>query len=372
MNHFINNPENILEFVKDKSFDDIKYELSQAPFRISVRDSGKLYMLNFTEFSDLTVDICRECNGIILEKETNKLVHWSFPKTKNGVEVNWTIYGAEKNERDYYISTITDAALKDKVEVECSFEVYTEGTLIKVFYYNNSWNVATTHNINASMSFWNNDKSFKELFLESMKYCELNLKDLDKKYCYSFIFQHPENSIYKTISVPLVKEIGRYDCANLKEEKIYDNVYTSPDKNLDYFLSDKNTREDVIAYIGQDRVKILSKETLYHKEKINKKNKALEKILADFTANIITDDYDEEEKIYYKKFTEKITQEAILIYTQYQLKNIKKQKIKYLDRHASLLYDLHKSYLTYRTPVSLEYVTDFLRLQLKFLYSISL
>jgi hypothetical protein len=197
----------IKKFVENLSFDEIKKKAQDVPYNFQVVENDDLYMISFTENSNLALKIVRAMNGVIFEKNTNKLLHYSFPKAYEGV------YSPHfENEKDCYKKLINQP-----FEVEISIE----GTHLKVFWYKDSWKVSTSRNIEAGLSFWNSEKSFKEMFYETCEFENINLEDLDKQYCYSFIMQHPENKICSDISVPYCNMINK---VNLKENTVIRNT----------------------------------------------------------------------------------------------------------------------------------------------------
>ena len=97
---------------------------------------------------------------------------------------------------------------------ECRVEELVEGTMINLFYDKDlgRWEMATKSIVGARSYFfkdysikkYNNeineaqeidDNMFRSLFLDVCKEVKLNFDDLPKKYCYSFVFQHPFNRI---------------------------------------------------------------------------------------------------------------------------------------------------------------------------------
>jgi hypothetical protein len=58
-----------------------------------------------------------------------------------------------------------------------------EGTEINMFYYNSKWQFATKYKFA--------DPETTSLFLDCVKVLNVNIDNLDKTYCYNFIFQHP-------------------------------------------------------------------------------------------------------------------------------------------------------------------------------------
>jgi len=79
-------------------------------------------------------------------------------------------------------------------------EEFVEGTMINLFWdetigLNGSWEIATRNTVSANVSFYKNSITFNEMFLEVCKETGLDVAQLDKNYCYSFVLQHPENRI---------------------------------------------------------------------------------------------------------------------------------------------------------------------------------
>jgi hypothetical protein len=197
------NISEIKKFVENLSFDEIKNKAKNVPYNFQVVENDNLYMLSFTENSNLALNIVRAMNGVIFEKNTNKLLHYSFPKAYEGVHSPYF-----ENEKDCY---------KKMFNQPYEVEISTEGTHIKVFWYEGEWKVSTSRSIEAGVSFWNSDKSFKEMFYETCKFEDINLEDLDKNFCYSFIMQHPENKICSDISIHYCNMINK---VNLEENTV--------------------------------------------------------------------------------------------------------------------------------------------------------
>lgn len=84
-------------------------------------------------------------------------------------------------------------------------EEFVEGTMINVFFNDvvDNWEISTRNNVGGNTTFYKtpNAKTFRQMFFEACKECRLNVNDLDKQLCYSFVLQHPENRIV----VPFVK-----------------------------------------------------------------------------------------------------------------------------------------------------------------------
>ena len=85
-------------------------------------------------------------------------------------------------------------------------ETFVEGTMMNVFYETetNSWEIATRSSVGGRNCFFmeggfKEENTFSYMFNEVCTSIGLDLNDLDKKYMYSFVMQHPRNRIVKII-----------------------------------------------------------------------------------------------------------------------------------------------------------------------------
>lgn len=241
------NLKKLLVSLEGKTFDEIK---TNCEFDIKEKDN--LYMLSFNDKNDLNDDLVREVNGIILEKDTNKLIHYSFPKAYDGL--------TEEDGTDYYSKPL------DKFRTE----ILIEGTMIKLFYYNDEWNIATSRMIDAVYSHWGSEKSFKELFLETcaLKETSLSFDLLDKNYCYSYILQHPEITIGYDITIPWIVPFNRVNTTTLEEESYM--TYYGVNYSLEQLQTELSYNKNfMIITEDNKRIKMISKEYKYAKDLLN-------------------------------------------------------------------------------------------------------
>jgi hypothetical protein len=156
----------VLNIIKNKTFNEVKDIISKD---VDVKESiecPSLYMLVYdNDRSDFMNSAVRNCRGIILEKDTNKVVCYTFNK-------------------------------KGCITVEDSDKIYEsiDGTHIKLYYYNGGWHKSTTRCIDAYNAYWYSNKSFGELFDECNS-GQINYDILNKEYCYGFVICHKENRI---------------------------------------------------------------------------------------------------------------------------------------------------------------------------------
>ena len=92
-----------------------------------------------------------------------------------------------------------------------------EGTMINVFWdpdnITGKWNVSTKRILGASKGFYNK-MTFLEMFLHALNHINLDLNDLDKSYCYSFVLQHPNNRIVTYFGEPYLYLISVFQIKN--------------------------------------------------------------------------------------------------------------------------------------------------------------
>jgi len=115
---------------------------------------------------------------------------------------------------------------------ECYAEDFIEGTMINVFYMENTneWKISTKSAIDAQVYFYDNKLSFNNMFFEACKYCNLDLNNLPKEFSYTFILQHPNNRIVAPIIRPHLYLIKVYKIDN-------NTIYNI---NLEKFCFDNN------------------------------------------------------------------------------------------------------------------------------------
>lgn len=101
-------------------------------------------------------------------------------------------------------------------------EEFVEGTMINLFWdptigLHGSWEIATRNTVSANVSFYKNGFTFNAMFLEACKENGLDISGLDKKYCYSFVLQHPENRIVVPFKKPQLYLVEIYHIVNTED-----------------------------------------------------------------------------------------------------------------------------------------------------------
>lgn len=110
-------------------------------------------------------------------------------------------------------------------------EEFVEGTMINVFWdgVNQTWKINTKSTVGAQCCYYVS-QTFEEMFIDACNFCNLQLDNLDKQLCYSFVLQHPNNRIVVKVPHPQIYLISVY--------KIYSNTNIEyielPDNNYDF------------------------------------------------------------------------------------------------------------------------------------------
>lgn len=96
-------------------------------------------------------------------------------------------------------------------------EEFVEGIMVNLFY-TDEWNIATRNNIGGNIKIYNLplSKTVSQMFYECLSPNEID--NLDKKYCYSFVLQHPENRIVIPIKKPQLYLIEIYEIINADDK----------------------------------------------------------------------------------------------------------------------------------------------------------
>lgn len=165
-------------------------------FKLKIKEDKEypnLFIVINNNESIINEPFVKFCNGIILEKETCKIICYSFNKCN------------EENEID---NNLFDT----KIYSEPSYE----GTLMRAYNYNNEWILSTKKMIHSKRAKWISNKSFNELFYEILENNNL-FEKLDKNKCYSFILIHNENNVVIKYPENTIIHVATYDLVNNKE-----------------------------------------------------------------------------------------------------------------------------------------------------------
>ncbi|MCL2427437.1 MAG: hypothetical protein FWD05_14015 [Oscillospiraceae bacterium] len=176
--------------------------LSAEPYNLTIKDDCEFTILKYSQIhSDMSLEIVRECRGLIIDKELNP-VCVPFFKFAN--------YG------EPYADIIdwSTACIQEKLD----------GSLIKVWNYNGKWIVSTNNTIFAekAMLFAKGEadcvyKNYAELFRAAANKTQLDFCKLNPRYTYMFELTSPYNRIVVPHKEIEITHIGTRDNDTLQE-----------------------------------------------------------------------------------------------------------------------------------------------------------
>ena len=141
--------------------------LAAKPYCIKIVEEDNLVLFKYSQIdSDFFNPIVQECRGIILEKDTWRVVAYAFRKFGN--------FG------ESYV---------DEIDWESAVvETKEDGSLIKVYFYDGEWRVGTNGTIFAENAELNAGpyKNFRQLFDAAAEKCGLDFSRLNRYYTYIF------------------------------------------------------------------------------------------------------------------------------------------------------------------------------------------
>lgn len=243
----ISNPENVSDEnneIESNVKIETQVEFQNEQYNLQYKANNDLFLLAcdvpnnenvFTEFE-------MQCNGLIFEKNTNKIICAN----------NNTMFTLKSNtEVEFLLNKCTMENKKTRLEY-CE-----DGTIIRLYNYNDEWFTATNKCIDAKDSFWCSNKSFDNLFWEVFDSNLLN--ELDKNYTYIFILLHKENRIVVRHTQNKLVYLNRIDNETLTED--YTNIfYDIKDikrsqiiKNLDQLLMHHPFKRGFIVKVYDDQ-----------------------------------------------------------------------------------------------------------------------
>ena len=154
--------------------------------------------------------LLQQANGVIFEKDTNNVVAMCQNKLQ-----------------DIYDYTKAEMLIQENLNVgnNVRIEYCEDGTLMRLYNYNDTWNVATTKCIDAKRSYWSSNRSFDSMFWEIFD--KSLLQTLDKDFTYLFVLLHKENRIVVRHKVNMLVYISRINNKTLVEDYLnqFKNIY---------------------------------------------------------------------------------------------------------------------------------------------------
>lgn len=216
---------------------------------IRITRKGNLASFNYNIGADFTDPIVCEARGLIVNTKTKKVVCFPFKKFGN--------YGESyADEIDW-----DSARVQEKID----------GSIIKVYFHNKKWHVATNATVDAADAEVGSNKcTFEELFYKAAENQHLDWSLLDKKCTYIFELTSPESRMVIDYGdTPKIWHIGARNNITEKEFETDINIIKPkqyPFKDLTSCIEAANTLNDKKGSIEKEGFVVVDKN--YHRIKI--------------------------------------------------------------------------------------------------------
>lgn len=202
-----------IDISSTKNIDDAFQKI--AELGLNVKKYNNLIIVKYPKSLKYSEDnYIRQSRGIIINYDTKSIVNHS-------IEGDISI--------DQFIKQIPD--WNDIVVEECL-----DGTLLNLYYINNSWKLSTKFSVNADESIFRGNKTYRQLFDEVSR---INYDNLDKNYTYSFLLQHNEA---RNVSVITRNKIYHLESTNnVTGDKVKIDIPTTLSSKVLYYNNYVNT-----------------------------------------------------------------------------------------------------------------------------------
>lgn len=187
----------MLSFIEERK-DTFVNDLSSQPYCVNVKhdtDSG-LYITKHCYASLIDSSVVKDCNGTII--------------TESGDIACYTGYSPILTTMSHF------DGVQSALFPNYSCTEMIDGTVIRLFFHNDEWNVATRNHTDAGKCRWNSTRTFRELWNECLeKYEDFHTDLLDTSMTYMFVIQHPDNEQIIKVETPVIYLIDVYDNTTL-------------------------------------------------------------------------------------------------------------------------------------------------------------
>ena len=320
LNLLESNPDTFEEILKEK--------------KIRFSRENNLMIMNYDVDADFHDPVVQEARGIIIDTEAKRVVCWPFRKFGNIQEdyadkINWKT-----------------ARVEEKID----------GSIIKLWYYENAWRWSTNACINAEKAMASPEISFMNIIEAAENLKEINFSKLNHDYTYIFELTSPYNRV--VIKYPNISlwHIGTRSCVDgeelftdigVKKPKTYPLRSVEQCMNAAKRLNPGIVKKEGFVVVDNDwnRVKIKSPEYIAAHRCINNG-----KIRKDEAIRLIMDAPDD---------AEKLASLSDMINVQFKYYEFKIAEFKYeIGEYISYVRNLYEEYSHQRKAVAEEIKGD--------------
>lgn len=172
------------------------HELGKDPNNFTIREVDDMVLTSYKRgVTNMDYSSVQKLRGLILQKDTMEVICYGLD-------------GRVSNEEFRNSNNFEDVIVEESVD----------GTMINLFYYNDSWRISTKTMINAADSHFYSKRSFLDLFMEAKG--DYNFDNLDRGYTYTFVLVHPENRIVSNYEKSELVHIHSRNMTTLKYENL--------------------------------------------------------------------------------------------------------------------------------------------------------
>jgi len=179
-----------------------KVELSNNTYQLIQYNKSKLNKNNYDDYGLF--------RSIIFNLNNKNMVCYSPPKS------------------------LTFELFQKKINNSVIVEEFVEGTMINLFYDENTWQIATKGSIGGNCKFYQGEGSqtFYDMFKQTCDEVNFNYNILPTEYSYSFIMQHTNNRIVKPLKNNNLYFITAYKIDNINDEIKVEDLIGSNEMKL--------------------------------------------------------------------------------------------------------------------------------------------
>ena len=155
---------NIVKFIIEHPHD-WEVLLTSPPYFLSIKRKDTRILFKYSQIeSDFSLDVVKEARGLILEDKTWKVICYPFNKFFN--------FGEEYADNIDWESAVV--------------ETKEDGSLIKIYFYNDEWKIATNGTIDAEDAELQSGpyKNFRQLFDAAAEKCHFDFSKLNRYFTY--------------------------------------------------------------------------------------------------------------------------------------------------------------------------------------------
>jgi hypothetical protein len=236
-------------------------ELHRAPYFLRYVPHDELLMICITERSDVRNPIVQECNGLVLEKDTFRVISMGMSAVIRTSQEDLASAACNHLQNNHGLSD-EDIASLPAINEYMTIEGAEDGTVLRVFSYNDHWFMTSARKMDARRLHWVSSKSFWELFAEAAGVPSDNLESvfeehLDKNLTYSFVLLHPENRHVIVHDKPTLVLVNVRDNSTLKEQSGTVVSFAQLPTRLDSFFDvPEHKRGVILTLIHKDGARI--------------------------------------------------------------------------------------------------------------------